>query len=63
MVLLSETVPPTKFADLVPVIAPGMSGGDESCQETLPMATAAGTVSGYEEATLWCVFSLCSSIR
>lgn len=53
----------TKFADLVPVIAPGRSGGDETRQETLLMATAAGTVSGYEEATLWCGFSLCSSIR
>lgn len=53
----------TKFADLVPVIAPGPNGRDKSCQETLPMATGAGTVSGYEEATLWCGLPLCSSIR
>lgn len=32
---LPHSLSHTKFADLVPVIAPGLSGGDGSCQETL----------------------------
>lgn len=43
----------------MPVLAVGLSGGDESCQETLPMAAVAGTVSGYGEAMV-CLYAAAS---